>query len=86
MITVATGALAGWKHRETPSGLVLTLQIAADAEAFQQRRFKVVQVALNDRQLRSLTRDLARMTMRRGMDLFARPSLWGRLTGRAPGA
>jgi hypothetical protein len=85
MTTVATGALAGWKHRETPSGLVLTLQIAADAEAFRERRFEVVQMALNERQLRSLARDLARATMRRGIDLFARPSLWGRLTGRAPG-
>jgi hypothetical protein len=76
------GALAGWRRHETPHGIVLNLQIAASAEKVAARDFMPVAVALNDRQLRSLARDLTRAAASRGIDLWPRQSLWKTLIGR----
>jgi len=80
---LATGALAGWARQETRHGVVMTLQIATSAEAFRQRQFDEVNVVLNERQLRSLARDLARSAEARGIELSAKRSWWrfGRYTG-----
>ena len=71
---VITGALAGWKRQSSRHGILLTLQVASTISHHVQRDFAVVNLALNDRQLRSLARDLARASRERGLELFARPS------------
>ena len=76
MSTIATGALAGWKRCEGMSGIVLTMQIVESVEAYQEQRVAKVQVALNDRQLRSLARDLTRAASERGTELQARRPWW----------
>jgi len=72
MPLVTNGALAGWKRDKTDHGMILTLQVARSSDDYQQRRFDVARMALNDRQLRSLARDLARAARERGIDLDAR--------------
>lgn len=69
------GALAGWKRSVTDHGVVVTVQVATTPERFQARDFDEVQLALNDRQLRSFARDLARAARERGMELAA-PRRW----------
>ena len=83
MRVATTGALSGWKRTSSEGGIVLTLQIAGSAEAFAKRDLEVARVALNDRQLRSLARDLTRAATERGFDLFSRPPWWRRLFGRS---
>lgn len=51
------------------------MQIVENAKQYQDRRYHRVTMALNDRQLRSLARDLARAALSRGLDLRSRPSL-----------
>jgi hypothetical protein len=46
--TTLRGFLAGWKHDHTSNGVVLTLQLAEDASAFETRDFKKVKVTLDD--------------------------------------
>lgn len=77
-----TGALAGWKRTRTTSGIVLSFQVAASVEDLHQRRLSRVDLALNDRQLRSLARDLIRAAEQRDLDIFARPRWWTRLFSR----
>jgi hypothetical protein len=79
---VARGALAGWKRAETEQSCLLTLQVARSTEAFQLRDFDLVEIAMNDRQLRSLARDLIRAADERGLSLWGRPTLKERITGR----
>ncbi len=79
---ITSGALVGWKWNPTGDGLVLTMQLAASVTDFQENQFEVVQIALNDRQLRSLARDCGRMTEKRGLELWARPKWWRRLFAR----
>lgn len=76
MAVLTTGALAGWSRHETRHGIVMTLQIATSAEAFHQRQFDEVNVVLNERQLRSFARDLARSAKTRGIELTAKRSWW----------
>jgi hypothetical protein len=74
-----TGALIGWARRNSRHGIVLTLQVVENAAQFQDHRYHQVIMALNDRQLRSMARDLARAARSRGLDLRARPPLRTRL-------
>lgn len=76
MSTIATGALAGWRRTDGLNGIVLTMQIVDSIEAYQDHRVAKVQVALNDRQLRSLARDLMRAASERGIELQARRPWW----------
>lgn len=76
------GALAGWKHNSAEHGIFISLQIAGSVEDHKQRNYARVDIGLNDRQLRSLARDLERIASQRGLDLHARPSLWRRLFSR----
>lgn len=78
MELAATGALAGWKRSPAANGILLTVQIAQTTESFQNREFATVHMALNDRQLRSLARDLARAAEERGIDLWAKRPWWKR--------
>jgi hypothetical protein len=66
------GALVGWKRGPTDHGIILTLQVASDASDFTNRDFAQVDLALNERQLRSLARDLSRAAEERGIALFAK--------------
>jgi hypothetical protein len=73
MDQAAIGALVGWKWEPSEHGIILTLQCAQDADAFSARAFDGTTVVLNDRQLRSLTRDLMRASEERGIKLHAKP-------------
>lgn len=75
MAVVANGALVGWKRTPGEHGIVLTLQLVGSAEDFHRQAFEVVQFAVNDRQLRSLARDLTRAAKDQGIELFA-PRRW----------
>ena len=70
------GALAGWKRTESANGIVLTLQVAESNEAYQDRSFHRLNVALNKRQLRSLARDLGRAAEDQGLQLYAKRRWW----------
>jgi hypothetical protein len=74
-----SGALIGWERRRSRHGVVMTLQIVENAVQYQDHRYHHVTMALNDRQLRSLARDLARAARSRGLDLRARPPIHKRL-------
>ena len=67
------GALAGWQRDMTHFGCVLTLQVAQSQSEFDEGEFQRVIVALNDRQLRSLARDLERAATTRGLKLWGKP-------------
>jgi hypothetical protein len=69
--TTLSGFLAGWKHDHTSNGVVLTLQLAEDASAFETRDFKKVKVTLDDYQLQALVRYLTKAATMRGLDLRA---------------
>lgn len=69
-------ALAGWKRIHGEHGIVLTLQLVDSVEQYQARDFERVEVALNDRQLRSLARDLARAARTRGVELYPKRPWW----------
>ncbi|SEN65280.1 hypothetical protein SAMN05192583_3262 [Sphingomonas gellani] len=77
MEEVEPRAVVGWKQEETRHGVVLTLQLIGDREAYREHRFDHLPIVLGDRQLRSLARDLARATTERGMEVFA-PKRWWR--------
>lgn len=79
MGVLARGALGGWKRSPSEHGIRLTLQVAPSVEEFHERRFGHVEIALNDRQLRSLTRDLMRASRERDLTLFARRPWWRKL-------
>lgn len=78
-MTERLGALAGWTWTETPGGVTLKLQMAGSVEDFRERRFQHVILSLNDRQLRSIIRDLSRAAAVRGLPLFAKRSWWQRV-------
>jgi hypothetical protein len=76
------GALAGWNRTMTTYGCVLTLQVGETEEQFETHDYQRVLVALNDRQLRSLARDLQRAAEFRGIKLWASEGGVGRLFRR----
>lgn len=71
--------LIGWKREQSEHGCVLTFQLAESAADVRGGRLLDSSVVMNDRQLRSLARDLARAADDRGLQLFARPPWWKRL-------
>ncbi len=73
---LATGALVGWKRVGTATGVVVTMQLAGSSSDFRDGEWDTVRMSLNDRQLRSFARDLARAAEARGIDLFGKPPLW----------
>jgi hypothetical protein len=75
-----TGVLIGWKRQPTLHGIVLTMQVAESAEQFTERSWSQINIALNERQLRSLARDLERAATERGIELHAKRSVLRRLT------
>lgn len=77
-----SGALAGWRRRQMESGVVLRLQISTTVDDYRNKSFQHCNVALNDRQLRSLARDLARAAEERGIQLHSDVSLLRRLVRR----
>jgi hypothetical protein len=74
-----SGALIGWERRGSQHGCVVTLQLVENAAQHHDHQYHRVSMALNDRQLRSLARDLARAAQSRGLDLHARQPLPRRL-------
>ena len=76
------GALAGWKRAQSPHGAPVSLQLAGDRDAWDTRDYRRVHVTMNDRQLRSLARDLARAAKERGIALHAPRPWWRRLFSR----
>lgn len=78
------GALVGWRRSESEHGIVLLMQLAATGDDARNLDFDRVTLALNDRQLRSLARDLQRAADQRGLDLWGRRkrSLLSRILAR----
>lgn len=76
------GALAGWKRNKSENGTVITLQVARSSSAFSEKSFDLVTIALNDRQLRSFTRDLQRAAADRKIELHGVPRRLSRITSR----
>ena len=73
------GAVAGWRRRSTDNGIVLTVQTATSPDQFDRREFDEVSLVLNERQLRSLARDLGRAATERGLELWPRAvPIWKR--------
>ena len=68
--------VAGWRRFDGEHGIVLRIQVFANARAFAEERLERVDLVLNDRQLRSLARDLARAAEQRGLDLRAKRPWW----------
>jgi hypothetical protein len=81
-VPVVRGALAGWRQSPSEHGTVLRLQVARTVDDARNKSFDKVEIALNERQLRSFTRDLVRVAAERDIRLFSRRSLWARLQGR----
>ena len=75
-MTHVTGALAGWRRTRARHGIVLSLQVATSADDRVQERLGRVDLALNERQLRSLARDLVRAAEERDIQVFARKPWW----------
>lgn len=61
----------GWKREASENGIIISLQLLTPESASRDRHFDHVSIALNDRQLRSLTRDLQRAATERGIQLWA---------------
>lgn len=78
MMTDAPAILIGWKRDRTRHGFVVTLQLARSAGHAHRQDYDRVSMVLNERQLRSLTRDLVRASDDRGLDVFHRPHGWRR--------
>jgi len=55
---------------------VLELQLASNVSDYADHNLSRVGVALNDRQLRSLARDLARAAEERGIELWPKRRRW----------
>jgi len=79
-----TGGLVGWKRTDATHGCVIILQIATERSQFYDGKAQQVSVVLNDRQLRSFTRDLQRAATKRKLQLWARPNLIRRLLRLTP--
>lgn len=71
--------LVGWKRDISDHGIILTMQVADTAQDAQRRHYHKVSLVLNERQLRSFTRDLVRASALRGLDVFHEPRGWRRL-------
>lgn len=82
MLSLVVGALAGWKWTRADNGVVLSVQLAPSTESFETCTFATVSMALNDRQLRSLARDIKRMAAERGLELESPPKLRGMIAAR----
>jgi hypothetical protein len=76
---VVRGALVGWRQSQSEHGAVLRLQVARSAADVRDRSWDKVEIALNERQLRSFARDLVRAAHERDLRLFARRPLWERM-------
>lgn len=84
--TAGARSLIGWKRQRTLNGIVLTMQLVRTVEDVRTGQIAEMNIALNDRQLRSLARDLTRAAGERGIELFYRPQGWRRFLpfGRRP--
>lgn len=73
------GALLGWKRQPTPNGIILTLHVLRPEASASGREQDNIAVALNDRQICSLIRDLHRAAAQRGLAVRAKPKWWQRV-------
>jgi hypothetical protein len=79
-LVAARGALVGWKRLSADQSCLLTLQVANSAKAYREREFDLVELALNQRQLRSLARDLCRAAGEQGVPVWGKPNFWERVS------
>lgn len=70
----------GWKRSVSEHGVVLSLQLALSEADARNKQYDSISLAMNDRQLRSLARDLQRAAEERGIDLWAEPKPAGLLS------
>ncbi len=73
------GALLGWRRTPSPHGMVLTMQVLRPEAFAQGQRYDSISVALNDRQICSLVRDLNRAAGERGLQVGSKAKWWRRL-------
>jgi hypothetical protein len=66
----AMGLLTGWKRTGSSTHIVLTLKIAENVDELENDRPGRVHVAIDDRQLCCLARDLARAARERGLEVW----------------
>lgn len=69
-------AVAGWRRFDGEHGIVLRMQLVGSVDGYRRREFDRVDLVLNDRQLRSLARDLVRAAEARGLELEAKRRWW----------
>lgn len=69
----AMGLLTGWKRATSTNHIVLTLKVAETAEEYAADRPGRVHIAIDDWQLCSLARDLARAARERGLEVWPSP-------------
>lgn len=74
-----SGALIDWERRSSDHGIIITLHVA---EAGMRGGHHRISTALNDRQLRALTRDLIRASRARGLSIESRIPLRTRIWRR----
>jgi uncharacterized Ntn-hydrolase superfamily protein len=72
---MVVGALVGWKRQGSENGTVITLKVQTVGMT-SDRQYVDVAIALNDRQIRSLTRDMQRAAAGRGITLWSQPKWW----------
>jgi hypothetical protein len=72
------GALVGWKREPSQNGMIISLQVLDPQTKVEDKQFQRVSLALNDRQLRSLARDLQRAADERGLTLWGGSKLRSR--------
>lgn len=72
------GALKGWERTPSEHGTIITLWILTPEAAQSDNEADKVSMALNDRQIRSLARDLARAASDRSITLQADTRWWRR--------
>lgn len=76
---IISGALLDWERRGSDHGVIVTLHVA---ESNMRGGHHRVSVALNDRQLRALTRDLTRAARARGLEIESPTPLTTRIWRR----
>ena len=72
------GALLGWRRTPSPHGMVLTMQVLRPEAFAQKQGYDSISVALNDRQICSLVRDLNRAAGERGLQIGSKAKWWQR--------
>ena len=75
MTKTVRGTVVDWKVKASRSGIILSAQVPRSVEEFLAGDETLVQMGLNDHQLKSLIIDLVRASLVRGI-VFGSPKKW----------